>query len=197
MKMITKKLWHVVLLDEWPPEQLGGLGGVLGQEELAAGFYELLFAQKAVVVGVNSLEGGGGHLGGESQDLEEGSVLLLADHAVTVGIYGCEEQGEGALNGGLHAWVAWVLYQGLHGIDEGLLLDGLSTTDSLEVFVPNISDGRLEVSGLGGVEFLRETLGHSLEILTGDSAVLIEVNSVEVGAHLLEPEIRHVCWCCV
>ena len=51
-----------------------------------------------------------------------------------------------------------------------------------------------------GLEFsgVDEAVGHPLEVLARDRAVLVEVDALEVRAHLSQPEVAHDCslnWC--
>ena len=80
------------VLDEGTPEELVGAALVLAGEEVDSCRDELLQAQLAVVVRVDRLESGSGHLRIESDDVEKQLELVFLDHAVGVGVDGAEEE---------------------------------------------------------------------------------------------------------
>jgi len=179
-------------LDKWAPEELGRASSILIDEELSAGLDELILGQKTIIVGVNSLEGGWGHVGVQADDVEEDAVFVGADEAVVVGVNSSEEEWERSLEGFLKAGITDLL---LHGLNEGSLVDAI-TSDLAQEVVPHSADLGLDDLASGGISLflLNEAGAHALEVFPGDCAILIEVNPGEVGLHLADPEVRHDCW---
>ena len=121
-------------LDQWAPEDLVG-GVAVIHEEVGSSCDELFLWEEAIFVGVYGVEAGGGHGVIETKHFEEDSVLIATDHVVLVGVYSTEEQRQGSLDDG---FAVGVLYLGLHGGDECVLVNALSTGYGRQEFVPNL-----------------------------------------------------------
>lgn len=177
--------------DEGSPEELGGAGGVLREEELGAGRDELLAGEQVVLVGVDGLEGSGRHVGAEPDDLEEDAVLAAVDEAVVVGVNRVKEKWEGSADGVLQGGVI-LLFP--HQLNEVTLGNAVFASLGQEV-VPDSADLLLDdfAGGLVHLLGLHEALAHALEVLPRDRSVLIEVDPLEVGLHFAFPKLGHDC----
>ena len=78
-------------------------------------------------------------LWGGVTDIEEALELLLADHAVVVGVDRVKEERQWSLQRLLHGRI---VHQLAHAVDELVLADALAATNSTQVFVPNLQRGR-------------------------------------------------------
>ena len=78
-------------------------------------------------------------LWGGVTDIEEALELLLADHAVVVGVHSVEEERQWSLQRLLHGRI---VHQLAHAVDELVLADALAAANSTQVLVPNLQRGR-------------------------------------------------------
>lgn len=181
----------VMDLDEGSPEELGWAGSIVTEEELGSGINKLFLGEEAIIVGVNGLEGGRGHVGVQPNDVEEDAVLIGADEAIIVGVNSGEEEGEWSLQGVLEGSISDLL---LHRFDECTLVDAITSNLGEEV-VPHSADLGLDDLASGGIGLLLldKAGAHALKVLPGDAAVLVEVDPLEVGLHFADPEVRHDC----
>ena len=69
----------------------------LADEERTSGFFELLEADLAVVVGVDCVERVGSQFRFQSKDVKEAAVLTFVDHVIVVGVDAMKEQREWSL----------------------------------------------------------------------------------------------------
>jgi len=122
-------------LDEGTPEELVGAALVLAGEEIDSCRDELLQAQLAVVVRVNRLESGSGHLRIESDDVEKQLVLVFLDLAVGVGVDCAEEERQGT---GERLPQSRVLNLLLERRDESVLVQRLTGRSVLQIFLPDL-----------------------------------------------------------
>lgn len=108
---------------------------LLYDKEVRASGREFVQRDVAIIVGIDGLEGRISQRRIQSQDAEEVLILLSRDQAVTVEVDGVEEEGKGSLQCFLQVGIVHLF---LHGLDEGILADALSTTNSLQVLVPDL-----------------------------------------------------------
>ena len=67
--------------------------------------------------------------------VKESLELFFADHSVTVGVDGVEEERQGSLQRPLQRRI---VYEFLHTLNKLLLTDAVASTDSTQVRVPNL-----------------------------------------------------------
>jgi hypothetical protein len=152
---------------------------------------KLLETQLAVVVSVDGLEGVGGQIGVESEDLEEERKFVALDHSVAVGVDRVEENRKRSAQGLSDVLV--LVQLALDGLNEQRLGQRFTPGNAFQIFVPNLQKLALKFLAPLGVQLLAldEPLGHRLEILLRDRPVLVEVDACEVGSHFPQPKVRH------